>query len=64
MYFGLADNNELSLNEIAKRYNCRRSYIRQVKEKALRKLRHPTRREVITDAMHDDNFVMELEGAV
>jgi len=44
MYFGLVDGHEYSLLEIAESLDLSRERIRQIKEKALKKLRHPTRR--------------------
>ncbi len=43
MRFGLADGDELTLEEIGKQYQVTRERIRQLEAKALRKLRHPTR---------------------
>ena len=42
LYFGL-DEHEWTLEAIARKYNLTRERVRQIKEKALRKLRHPTR---------------------
>ncbi|MGZ5566419.1 MAG: RNA polymerase sigma factor RpoD [Limisphaerales bacterium] len=43
MRFGLVDGYERTLEEIGKQYNVTRERIRQIEEKALRKMRHPTR---------------------
>ena len=43
LYFGLGGNAEMTLEEIGKQFRLTRERIRQIKEKALRKLRHPTR---------------------
>ena len=43
LYFGLGGNAEMTLEEIGKKFRLTRERIRQIKEKALRKLRHPTR---------------------
>ncbi len=42
LYFGL-DSQEWTLEAIARKFNLTRERVRQIKEKALRKLRHPTR---------------------
>jgi RNA polymerase primary sigma factor len=42
--YGLADGNSRTLEEVGKQYNVTRERIRQIEAKALRKLRHPTRR--------------------
>ena len=43
LYFGLGGGTEMTLEEIGKQFRLTRERIRQIKEKALRKLRHPTR---------------------
>ncbi len=44
LYFGLGGGGaEMTLEEIGKQFRLTRERIRQIKEKALRKLRHPTR---------------------
>jgi len=42
LYFGLQGNN-WTLEAIARKYSLTRERVRQIKEKALRKLRHPSR---------------------
>ncbi len=44
LYFGLGGDVEMTLEEIGIRFRLTRERVRQIKEKALRKLRHPTRR--------------------
>jgi RNA polymerase primary sigma factor len=41
--FGLLDGNPLTLEEVGLRFQVTRERIRQIEEKALRKMRHPTR---------------------
>jgi RNA polymerase primary sigma factor len=43
MRFGLADGMERTLEEVGKRFKVTRERIRQIENKGLRKLRHPTR---------------------
>ena len=43
LYFGLGGDSEMTLEEIGIRFRLTRERVRQIKEKALRKLRHPTR---------------------
>jgi RNA polymerase primary sigma factor len=43
LYFGLNNNHSMSLEEIAERYSLTRESVRQIKEKATRRLRHSSR---------------------
>jgi RNA polymerase primary sigma factor len=43
LYYGLNDNGSMTLEEIGERYQLTRERVRQIKEKATRKLRHPAR---------------------
>lgn len=43
LYYGLNDNPSMTLEEIGERYHLTRERVRQIKEKATRKLRHPAR---------------------
>ena len=45
MYYGIGIEHSLNLNEIAENYNLTRERIRQIKEKAMRRLRHHSRSE-------------------
>jgi RNA polymerase primary sigma factor len=44
LYFGIAEDTAHTLEEIAERFNLTRERVRQIKEKALRRLRHSSRR--------------------
>ena len=44
LYFGLGGEEPLTLEEIGVRFSLTRERVRQIKEKALRRLRHPRRR--------------------
>jgi RNA polymerase primary sigma factor len=43
LYFGLDKENSLTLEEIGERFNLTRERVRQIKEKAIRRLRHASR---------------------
>ena len=43
LYFGLGDDQPMTLEEIGDRFNLTRERIRQIKEKAIRRLRNTTR---------------------
>jgi RNA polymerase primary sigma factor len=43
LYFGLNNNNSMTLEEIGERYSLTRERVRQIKEKATRRLRHSSR---------------------
>lgn len=43
LYFGLSGDSEMTLEEIGLQFHLTRERVRQIKEKALGKLRHPTR---------------------
>ncbi|MHC1737102.1 MAG: RNA polymerase sigma factor RpoD/SigA [Ignavibacteriaceae bacterium] len=43
LYFGLEDEHPLTLEEIGEKFNLTRERVRQIKEKAIRRLRHASR---------------------
>ena len=43
LYFGLSNEQPMTLEEIGDRFNLTRERIRQIKEKAIRRLRNATR---------------------
>ena len=43
LYFGLRRADALTLEEIAQRFDLTRERVRQIKDKALERLRHPSR---------------------
>ncbi len=47
MRFGIDDGTDHTLEEVGRRFNVTRERIRQIEEKALRKLRHPARSKIL-----------------
>jgi len=43
LYFGLQREHSLTLEEIGEKFNLTRERVRQIKEKAIRRLRHASR---------------------
>lgn len=53
--FGLDDGRARTLEEVGKEFNVTRERIRQIEAKALRKLRHPSRRRKLEDYLDENN---------
>jgi len=49
MRFGLNGSKPLTLEEVGKNFGVTRERIRQIESKALRKLRHPSRKKKLQD---------------
>jgi RNA polymerase primary sigma factor len=47
LYFGLDEENPLTLEEIGDKFNLTRERVRQIKEKAIRRLRHNSRSKIL-----------------
>ena len=47
LYFGLANEHSLTLEEIGEKFNLTRERVRQIKEKAIRRLRHASRSKAL-----------------
>ena len=46
-FFGIDGSPEMTLDEIGEKYNLTRERVRQIKEKALRRLRHNTKNKLL-----------------
>ena len=53
MRFGIGMNNDHTLEEVGKQFDVTRERIRQIEATALRKLRHPTRSDVLKSFLHE-----------
>ncbi len=53
MRFGIGMENEYTLEEIGNSFNISRERVRQIVEKSLRKLRHPSRSQVLEDVSNN-----------
>jgi len=47
LYFGLNNNTSMTLEEIGEKFNLTRERVRQIKEKAIRRLRHTSRSKAL-----------------
>ncbi len=47
LFFGLGTNHSLSLEEIGEKFNLTRERVRQIKDKALQRLRHTSRSKIL-----------------
>ncbi|HAL53053.1 MAG TPA: RNA polymerase subunit sigma [Sphingobacterium sp.] len=47
LFFGLGSNRQLSLEEIGEKFNLTRERVRQIKDKALQRLRHTSRSKIL-----------------
>ena len=47
LYFGLNNNDAMTLEEIGDKFNLTRERVRQIKEKATRRLRHTSRSKTL-----------------
>ena len=47
LYFGLGGEHPLTLEEIGERFDLTRERVRQIKEKAIRRLKHTSRSRIL-----------------
>jgi RNA polymerase primary sigma factor len=55
MRFGIDMNTDHTLEEVGKQFDVTRERIRQIEAKALRKLRHPSRADIMRSFLDSDN---------
>ena len=47
LYYGIGMNHGLTLDEIGAKFNLTRERVRQIKEKAIKRLKHTTRSKIL-----------------
>ncbi len=47
LYFGLSGNHPMTLEEIGEKFELTRERVRQIKEKAIRRLKHTSRSKIL-----------------
>ncbi len=62
MRFGINMNTDHTLEEVGKQFDVTRERIRQIEAKALRKLRHPSRAEMLKSFLEDGDFDVNSSG--
>jgi RNA polymerase primary sigma factor len=55
MRFGIDMNTDHTLEEVGKQFDVTRERIRQIEAKALRKLRHPSRADIMRSFLDSDS---------
>lgn len=55
MRFGIDMNTDNTLEDVGKQFNVTRERIRQIESKSLRKLRHPSRSEILSSFLDSDD---------
>jgi len=59
LYFGVNGSEQMSLREIGEKFNLTRERVRQIKERALRILRHSTRSKILSKYLGDNFELVE-----
>ncbi|OGY91929.1 MAG: hypothetical protein A3H70_02175 [Candidatus Komeilibacteria bacterium RIFCSPLOWO2_02_FULL_48_11] len=59
LYFGISSGDGITLEEIGARFDLTRERVRQIKEMALKKLRHPTRRRQLEPLLDEHEPTVE-----
>ena len=54
LYFGLHDRERLTLEEIGRDFDRKVDYVKRVKNKGIRKIKHPTRSSILTSHIDKD----------
>ena len=55
MRFGIDMNTDHTLEEVGKQFDVTRERIRQIEAKALRKMRHPSRAELLRSFLEENS---------
>lgn len=62
--YGLDGGMPRTLEEVGKHFNITRERVRQIQEKALRKLRHPSRKRIFNDIVQPFELVLRQAGGL
>jgi len=62
--YGLDDGMPLTLEEVGQCFSITRERVRQIQKKALRKIYHPSRKQILDDIMQPFEFVLQQAGGL
>lgn len=62
--YGLNDGIPRTLEEVGQRFGVTRERVRQIEDKALRRIYHPTRRYILDDIARPFQFVLQQAGGI
>jgi len=62
--YGLDDGMPRTLEEVGQRFGITRERIRQIENKILNRIRHPTRRHIIDDIVRPFEFALQQAGGI
>ena len=58
LYFGLGENYPMTLEEIGETFELTRERVRQIKEKAIRRLKHTSRSKILKTYLGENHFIV------
>jgi len=60
--YGLDDGMPLTLEEVGQHFDVTRERVRQIQKKALRKIYHPSRKQILNDIVRPFELVLQQAG--